>query len=61
MEINQYGKTMNINKKNKVIVILGSTASGKTGLGVKLARELNGEIINADSRQVYKKNGHWNR
>ncbi len=55
MEINQYGKTMNINKKNKVIVILGSTASGKTGLGVKLAREFNGEIINADSRQVYKK------
>ncbi len=55
MEINQHGKTMNINKKDKVIVILGSTASGKTGLGVKLARELNGEIINADSRQVYKK------
>lgn len=40
-------------KKNKVIVILGPTASGKTKLGVALAQELNGEIISADSRQVY--------
>ncbi|MFH1661993.1 MAG: tRNA (adenosine(37)-N6)-dimethylallyltransferase MiaA [Candidatus Falkowbacteria bacterium] len=40
--------------KNKILVILGSTASGKTGLAVKLAREFNGEIISADSRQVYK-------
>ena len=36
------------------IVILGPTASGKTGLAVKLARELGGEIISADSRQVYR-------
>ncbi|RQW87142.1 MAG: tRNA (adenosine(37)-N6)-dimethylallyltransferase MiaA [Geobacter sp.] len=36
------------------IVILGPTASGKTCLGVALARELNGEIISADSRQVYR-------
>lgn len=42
------------NTKNKVIVILGTTASGKTGLGVRLAHELNGEIISADSRQVYR-------
>jgi tRNA dimethylallyltransferase len=33
---------------------LGPTASGKTGLGVKLAKEFNGEIISADSRQVYR-------
>lgn len=39
--------------KNKVIVILGSTSSGKTGLGVALARKFGGEIISADSRQVY--------
>jgi tRNA dimethylallyltransferase len=39
---------------NKAIVILGPTATGKTKLGVELAREFNGEIINADSRQVYK-------
>lgn len=38
----------------KAIVILGPTSSGKTGLGVKLAHKYNGEIISADSRQVYK-------
>jgi tRNA dimethylallyltransferase len=38
----------------KLIVILGPTASGKTELAIKLAKEFNGEIVNADSRQVYK-------
>jgi tRNA dimethylallyltransferase len=42
------------NKKKKVIVIVGTTASGKTKLGVQLAVEFNGEIISADSRQVYR-------
>lgn len=37
-----------------LIVILGQTASGKTSLGVFLAKKFNGEIISADSRQVYK-------
>ena len=37
----------------KIIVILGPTASGKTGVGVRLARKFSGEIISADSRQVY--------
>ncbi len=37
----------------KVIVILGPTASGKTKLAVALARQHNGEIVSADSRQVY--------
>lgn len=37
-----------------LIVILGPTASGKTELSIKLARKFNGEIINADSRQIYK-------
>jgi tRNA dimethylallyltransferase len=36
------------------LVILGPTASGKTGLGVALAAELGGEIVSADSRQVYR-------
>lgn len=40
--------------KPKLIVVLGPTASGKSELAVKLAKEFNGEIISADSRQVYK-------
>ena len=39
--------------KPKVLVILGPTASGKTKLGVDLARKFKGEIISADSRQVF--------
>lgn len=38
----------------KAIAIVGPTASGKSELGVKLAKDFNGEIISADSRQVYK-------
>lgn len=38
----------------KLIVVLGTTACGKSGLGVELARRFNGEVISADSRQVYK-------
>ncbi|MCK5123082.1 MAG: tRNA (adenosine(37)-N6)-dimethylallyltransferase MiaA [Candidatus Pacebacteria bacterium] len=37
-----------------LIVILGPTASGKTEMGFKLAKKYNGEIINADSRQIYR-------
>jgi tRNA dimethylallyltransferase len=40
---------------NKVIVILGQTATGKSILAVKIAKKINGEIISADSRQVYKR------
>ena len=40
--------------KYPLIVILGPTASGKTHLAVQLAHQLNGEIISADSRQVYR-------
>lgn len=41
-------------KLEKVLVILGPTGSGKTKVGVDLARRYEGEIISADSRQVYK-------
>jgi tRNA dimethylallyltransferase len=41
-------------QKPKILVILGPTASGKSGLAVLLAQEFNGEVISADSRQVYK-------
>ena len=40
--------------KNKLLIISGPTASGKTALAVKLAKKYNGEIISADSRQIYK-------
>lgn len=39
---------------NKIIVVLGSTSSGKSRLAVKLAQKFNGEIISVDSRQVFK-------
>ena len=38
----------------KVIVIAGPTASGKTSLGVELAKKIDGEVISADSMQIYK-------
>ncbi len=37
----------------KVIVICGPTASGKTGLSIELAKKINGEIVSADSMQIY--------
>ena len=40
--------------KPKIIVILGQTATGKSDLAVKIAQKFSGEIISADSRQVYK-------
>ena len=40
--------------KPKVIVICGPTASGKTSLSIELAKRINGEIISADSMQIYK-------
>jgi tRNA dimethylallyltransferase len=43
-----------VEKLPKLVVILGPTASGKTELAIKLAKKFNGEIVNADSRQVYK-------
>lgn len=41
-------------KKNNLIAVLGPTAVGKTKLGVVLAKEFNGEVVSADSRQVYR-------
>ncbi len=39
---------------NKLLVILGPTASGKTALAVRIARKFHGEVVSADSRQIYK-------
>lgn len=40
--------------KQKVIVILGQTATGKSDLAVRIARKIGGEVVSADSRQVYR-------
>ena len=45
---------MTENSPNKVIAVVGPTASGKTSYSIELAKELDGEIISADSRLVYK-------
>lgn len=45
---------MNKTQKPIVIVICGPTASGKTALSIELAKKINGEIISADSMQIYK-------
>ena len=41
-------------QKNKVIVICGPTASGKTALSIELAKQISGEIVSCDSMQIYK-------
>lgn len=40
--------------KPKILVIVGPTASGKTSLSIELSKQFNGEVISADSRQVYR-------
>ncbi len=44
---------MRVKYNPKIIVVIGPTASGKSSLAVKLAKKFNGEVISADSRQVY--------
>ena len=46
-------------KKQKIIVIYGPTASGKTGLSIEIAQYLDSEIISTDSRQIYKQMNIW--
>ncbi len=46
---------MHDKKLPKLIVLLGPTAAGKTEWGIRLAKAVNGEVISADSRQIYKK------
>ena len=45
---------MQVMRKIPLIVICGATASGKTAFAIKAAQKLNGEIVNADSMQIYK-------
>ena len=43
-----------VRDKPLLIVVAGPTASGKSDLAIRLARKFNGEIVSADSRQVYR-------
>jgi tRNA dimethylallyltransferase len=43
-----------MDKQSKIILVSGPTASGKSNFAIKIAKKINGEIINADSMQVYK-------
>jgi len=51
---NILNELVNEKEKPKLIVVLGPTASGKSELAVKIAKKFSGEIISADSRQVYR-------
>lgn len=48
------GKAGRTHRANSTIVILGPTGSGKTGISIKIAKAIGGEIISADSRAIYK-------
>ena len=43
-----------MDRKPKIILLAGPTASGKSRIAISLSKSLNGEIVNADSMQVYK-------
>ena len=48
------GEDKIMQKKQPLIILTGPTAVGKTNLSIRLAKALNGEIISADSMQVYR-------
>lgn len=52
--IRELTKKTAVSGKKPLLVLLGPTASGKTALSIEIAKEFNGEIISADSRQVYR-------
>jgi len=54
IQANHWGLKAKLFQKPKVIVVLGPTAAGKSDLAVKIAKTFKGEIISADSRQIYK-------
>ena len=43
-----------MDNQSKIILIAGPTASGKSNFAIKLAKKIDGEIVNADSMQVYR-------
>lgn len=53
MQCIQETSMKNRNKMNKILIICGPTATGKTALALQLGQEFNGELLSADSRQIY--------
>jgi len=53
-DIKSFQEQCNADNRKPLIAILGPTASGKTALSIEIAKKINGEVISADSRQVYK-------
>ena len=49
-----------MDNQSKIILISGPTASGKSNFAVKIAKKIDGEIINADSMQIYKQLKNFN-
>lgn len=53
-------RLMNIRDKN-LIIVCGCTGTGKSDMGIEIAKKFNGEVINADSQQIYKGKYNFNR
>jgi len=53
-DVKEFLKECDEEEKPAIVAVIGPTASGKTALSIPLAKEINGEIISADSRQIYK-------
>ena len=49
-----------MDNQSKIILISGPTASGKSNFAVKIAKKIDGEIINSDSMQIYKQLKNFN-
>src|SRR5699024_9243659 len=49
------GRNMNKKERKPLLILTGPTAAGKTALSIRLAKAVGGEIISADSMQVYKR------
>jgi len=54
IEISERGSVKSLSEKEKLLVIIGPTAVGKTKLSIELAKQFNGEIISGDSMQIYR-------
>ena len=46
--------TSNVAGRKTLVVVLGATATGKTGVGIRLAQAFGSEIVSSDSRQIYR-------